>query len=46
MSSASNEHSFRQSRIIKELLRKLDSGEVLLECSIDTSDGTKVAEIV
>ena len=46
MSPASNEHSFRQSRLIRELLRRMDSGEVLPECSIDTTDGTKVADVV
>jgi len=46
MSPASNEHSFRQSRIIRELLRRTESGEVLPECSIDTEDGTKVADVV
>ncbi|MFT5468071.1 MAG: Uma2 family endonuclease [Verrucomicrobiales bacterium] len=46
MSPASNEHSFRQSRLIRELLKRTSSGEVLPECSIDTSDGTKVADVV
>ncbi len=46
MSPASNEHSFRQSRLIRALLRFFDHGEVLPECSIDTSDGTKVADVV
>jgi len=46
MSPASNEHSFRQSRLTKQLLRLLDRGEILPECSIDTSDGTKVADVV
>tara|TARA_Y100001934_G_scaffold283092_1_gene400464 strand:- start:3919 stop:4437 length:519 start_codon:yes stop_codon:yes gene_type:complete len=46
MGPASNEHSFRQSRLIRHLLRLLDDGEVLPECSIDTSDGTKVADVV
>ena len=46
MSPASNDHSFRQSRIIKELLTRMSSGEVLPECSIDTTDNTKVADVV
>lgn len=46
MSPASNEHSFRQSRLIRELLRQAESGEVLPECSIETDDGTKVADVV
>lgn len=46
MSPASNEHSFRQSRIIRNLLRIFSQGEVLPECSIDTKDGVKVADVV
>ena len=46
MSPSSNEHSFRQSRLIRELLQITTSGEVLPECSIDTSEGTKVAGVV
>ena len=46
MSPASNEYSYRQSRVIRELLRRMDTGEVLPECSIDTTDGTKVADVV
>ncbi|MEM1296336.1 MAG: Uma2 family endonuclease [Verrucomicrobiota bacterium] len=46
MSPASNEHSFRQSKLIREMLRCATGGEVLPECSINTEDGTKVADVV
>ena len=46
MSPASNEHSFRQSKLIREILNLTEEGEVLPECSIDTDEGTKVADVV
>ena len=44
MSPASNEHGRIQSRLANMLLNKLSSGEVITECSIQTSDGVKVAD--
>ena len=45
MSPASNEHGRIQSRLANMLLNKLSSGEVITECSIQTSDGVKVADV-
>ena len=45
MSPASNEHGRNQSRIAAKLLSLMKGGEVITECSIDTSDGTKVADV-
>ena len=45
MSPASNEHGRIQSRLAAALLNKLPKGEVITECSIQTSDGVKVADV-
>jgi len=45
MSPASNDHGRVQSRLAAMLLNKLPKGEVITECSIQTSDGVKVADV-
>jgi Uma2 family endonuclease len=45
MSPASNDHGRIQSRLAAKLLNKLPKGEVITECSIQTSDGVKVADV-
>ncbi len=45
MSPASNRHGFLQSRIEKLLWKSLE-GETFPECSISTSKGVKVADVV
>ena len=45
MSPASNEHGRIQSRLAAALLNKLPKGDVITECSIQTSDGVKVADV-
>lgn len=45
MSPASNQHGRIQSRIAAALLTHLPKGEVITECSIQTSDGVKVADV-
>lgn len=45
MSPVSNEHGRVQSRLAALLLNKLSGGEVITECSIQTSDGVKVADV-
>ena len=45
MSPASNDHGRIQSRIAAQLLNQLPKGEVITECSIQTSDGVKVADV-
>ena len=45
MSPASNEHGRLQTRIAARLLDMMSGGEVITECSINTSDGTKVADV-
>ncbi len=45
MSPASNEHGRIQSRLAAALLNKLPKGEVITECSVETSDGVKVADV-
>lgn len=46
MSPASNKHSLFQTRIVLALHDVMDSGEAMVECSIDTPKGTKVADVV
>lgn len=46
MSPASNMHGRVQSRLAAALLTNLPEGEVITECSIETSDGVKVADVV
>ncbi|MCH9699392.1 MAG: Uma2 family endonuclease [Gammaproteobacteria bacterium] len=45
MSPASNQHGRLQSRLVANLINKVPSGEVITECSIQTSDGVKVADV-
>ena len=46
MSPASNRHGRDQTRIAGKLLELLSEGEVITECSVDTPEGTKVADVV
>jgi Uma2 family endonuclease len=46
MSPATNRHSRYQARIVKLLERHLQAGEAFPECSIQTSQGVKVADVV
>jgi Uma2 family endonuclease len=45
MSPANNRHGQRQARIVGLLQKSIIGGETLVECSIDTSMGTKVADV-
>lgn len=45
MSPASNQHGRIQVQISINLSKKLPQGEVIAECSIDTSEGVKVADV-
>lgn len=45
MSPASNWHGALQMRIGSRLLSELGGGEVISECSVQTSDSTKVADL-
>ena len=45
MSPASNEHGMYQAKIITLLSRIIKSGVVISECSVQTSEGTKVADV-
>lgn len=46
MSPASNLHGRVQVRLAAALLSKMPKGEVITECSIETSDGVKVADVI
>jgi Uma2 family endonuclease len=46
MSPASNEHGRQQARLIILMTQHLPEGEVISECSIHTSKGVKVADVV
>lgn len=46
MSPVKIKHSFYQGRIQRLLESLVDTGEVMPECAIDTSDGVKVADVV
>ena len=46
MSPVKIKHSFYQGRIQRLLESLLQTGEVMPECAIDTSDGVKVADVV
>jgi Uma2 family endonuclease len=46
MSPVKIKHSFYQGRIQRLLESLLNTGEVMPECAIDTSDGVKVADVV
>jgi Uma2 family endonuclease len=45
MTPASNKHGRLQSHISELLGRKLKKGEALVECSIQTTEGVKVADV-
>lgn len=45
MSPASNKHGRTQSKVVIELDRHKAGGEVITECSVQTSDGVKVADV-
>lgn len=45
MSPASNEHGRIQMKIGSNLMNKVPKGEVIAECSIQTSEGVKVADV-
>jgi Uma2 family endonuclease len=45
MSPASNRHGILQSEVIYLLRSRLPKGTVIAECSIQTADGVKVAEV-
>ena len=45
MSPASNHHGRSQMRIGQQLFKHLPQGEVIAECSIETPDGVKVADV-
>jgi Uma2 family endonuclease len=45
MSPAANWHGSFQSRIIRQLDKQLSNGDLLLECSITTALGVKVADV-
>ncbi|MBK1642956.1 hypothetical protein CKO12_13975 [Chromatium okenii] len=46
MSPATNRHGLYQARLIRWLAQLLPDGEPLAECSIQTPDGVKVADVV
>ena len=46
MSPAKNEHALYQGRIERILWKYTENGEVYPECPIETSDGTKAADVV
>lgn len=45
MSPASNQHGRLQYTVGEQIKRKKRSGEIIIECSIQTSDGVKVADV-
>ena len=45
MSPASNRHGMLQSEAVFYLRNKMPKGQVIVECSINTSDGVKVADV-
>ena len=46
MSPATNRHGIYQAKIVALLSRIMDTGTVITECSVETSEGTKVADVV
>ena len=46
MSPASNRHGRIQSRIVVALARRKNKGEVITECSLETPEGVRVADVV
>lgn len=45
MSPASNNHGLRQSDIVIKINNKKQSGRIITECSIQTAEGVKVADV-
>ena len=45
MTPSSNQHGRIQGRMAANLINKLPNGEVITECSIQTSEGVKVADV-
>lgn len=45
MTPASNQHGRTQSKMVVALDRHHKGGEVIVDCSIETSDGVKVADV-
>ena len=45
MSPASNQHGHIQADLAYEFRKKLPKGKVIIECSIKTQDGVKVADV-
>lgn len=46
MSPASNYHGTQQNQVARNIEKRCKGGTVINECSIDTSDGVKVADVV
>lgn len=46
MSPASNRHGYIQTQLVLELNQQKHSGAVFTECSVETSKGVKVADVV
>ncbi len=45
MSLASNKHGIYQAKIVALLSRLMEIGTVIAKCSVETSEGTKVADV-
>lgn len=45
MTPATNRHGIYQAKIVALLSRLLSSGTVITECSVETNEGTKVADV-
>jgi Uma2 family endonuclease len=45
MSPASNNHGLRQSDLVIRIHNKKQSGRIITECSIQTAEGVKVADV-
>jgi len=45
MSPASNKHGYIQADLVYELRTKLPKGKVITECSVQTPEGVKVADV-
>lgn len=45
MSPASNRHGILQARLVRLLARLFNEGEILVECSVSTHVGVKVADV-
>jgi Uma2 family endonuclease len=45
MSPASNRHGILQNKVAREIERSKKSGEIIIECSILTNEGVRVADV-